>query len=153
MRGSMAPRRKNATKRSAAWDSQEHAEPDAAQPTPVPEVHAASRPSTGFRVSLNTVRAAQPTIARSMSVASANPCQPGPLLPQEQPYPGSIMEALRGAALQHGGFVLGVTACVGTAKTYNQDDRFMVWKILAWCLLAMVGLVLHELRPFQRPQR
>jgi hypothetical protein len=70
-----------------------------------------------------------------------------------QAPPETRLEALRGAALQRGGFVLSTTAVVGTVLTYDQDDEMMIWKILAWCLLACVGLILHELRPFQRPQR
>jgi hypothetical protein len=53
--------------------------------------------------------------------------------------------------MQYGGAVLGGTACVGTMAFYQQDDVYMVAKMMGWMGLAFLGLLLHEFRPYQRP--
>jgi hypothetical protein len=55
--------------------------------------------------------------------------------------------------MQYGGVVLGGTACAGTMYFYEQEDPWMVTKIMGWLALACVGLLIHEFRPYQRPMQ
>lgn len=49
--------------------------------------------------------------------------------------------------------MLGAAACVGTLAFYDQQDPWMVKKLMAWLALALLGLVLHETRPFRVRRR
>jgi hypothetical protein len=51
---------------------------------------------------------------------------------------------------QYGGLVLGIAGCLGTYLLYEQNDRMMVWKLLACALTAIAGLGMHEFRPYKR---
>ena len=48
---------------------------------------------------------------------------------------------------QYFGLVVASIACIGTAVFYDQDDPYMVAKVLAWTGLAFLGLMFHEFRP------
>ena len=50
---------------------------------------------------------------------------------------------------QYGGTLLGVTACAGTALLYNQEDEWRAQRLLVWLFMAMVGLAVHETRPYK----
>lgn len=51
---------------------------------------------------------------------------------------------------QYGGITLGAVSCAGTALSYDTQDDYKVFKLVAWLLLALLGLALHETRPFRR---
>ena len=53
---------------------------------------------------------------------------------------------------QYGGLLLGSLACLGSVYGYRQTvdgSTLMVWQLVAWMLLASVGLAIHETRPFK----
>ncbi|KAH7623026.1 hypothetical protein Ndes2526B_g02319 [Nannochloris sp. 'desiccata'] len=63
-------------------------------------------------------------------------------------------EDLSGASFylkQYGGLVMSTMACIGTVLCYQQEDDLSTLKTLSWCMLALIGLLLHEFRPYQRP--
>ena len=53
---------------------------------------------------------------------------------------------------QYGGLALGLAAVVGTAATYDPADapEALVWKMVGWLLLCLVGLAAPEARPGKR---
>lgn len=51
---------------------------------------------------------------------------------------------------QYGGLVLSGAALVGTGLCYRQEDDWKVLKTLAWMVLAFIGLIMHEFRPYKR---
>ncbi|KAL4420580.1 hypothetical protein ABPG75_010236 [Micractinium tetrahymenae] len=53
---------------------------------------------------------------------------------------------------QYGGLTLGTLACASTVGCYDQEDPLKVHKLLAGLALALVALLIHEFRPFQRMQ-
>lgn len=50
---------------------------------------------------------------------------------------------------QHGGLGLGTAACLGTILVYDQKDSWRVLKIIGFMVLALLGLLIHEIRPFK----
>lgn len=53
---------------------------------------------------------------------------------------------------QYGGLTLGTLACASTVRVYDPEDPLKVHKMLAALALALVALLIHEFRPFQRMQ-
>lgn len=53
---------------------------------------------------------------------------------------------------QYGGLALGLAAVVGTAAAYDPADapEALVWKMVGWLVLCLVGLAAHEARPGKR---
>ncbi|KAI3430841.1 hypothetical protein D9Q98_009252 [Chlorella vulgaris] len=51
---------------------------------------------------------------------------------------------------QYGGLLGGLLAFFGTIYFYDQQDPYMVWKLMAWMALAFISLGLHETRPYKR---
>jgi hypothetical protein len=50
---------------------------------------------------------------------------------------------------QYSGLILGSLSCLATWWTYDQTDPNMTLKMLAWLLLCVIGLGIHELRPYK----
>lgn len=76
------------------------------------------------------------------------------MLQQQQQQPSDTERVHDTAAYafcrQFGGLILGATSCVGTVATYQQHDDYTGAKMLGWLALALIGLLLHEFRPFRR---
>ena len=59
--------------------------------------------------------------------------------------PTGLMYVLR----QYSGFTLGALSIFLTWYTHDGEDAYVMTKLWACCLLGVVALVLHELRPYK----
>ena len=48
------------------------------------------------------------------------------------------------------GFLMGFVACVGSIVTFDKNDQHKEYKFTGWLLFSLIGLYLHEMRPFKR---
>lgn len=60
------------------------------------------------------------------------------------------LDSIEYTVRQFGGFMLGTTAVLGTALTYNEQDDWRVQKTALWALVAFIALIIHEMRPYKR---
>jgi len=48
------------------------------------------------------------------------------------------------------GFLMGFVACIGSIVTFDKNDTHKEYKFTGWLLFSLIGLCLHETRPFKK---